>query len=419
MTLVGTRGKHRARLIGSLTLSVALAALSSAPHAWAQAGEHAGGSVGAGADRDDAPAEPGPMRERVRTFLTRTIETTKPRLERMEKALRLVNDGASLEQVRALFPEALRPERAGERGEWLNRLDRLGEPGGRRSGDDLNDPDMDGPGPRRDGPGPRGSRGRDDDEPGSSRASALTEDDKVFIREFLKASDPSLLPKLEELEKRDPDAVAKRYSEMWPRVRFLHEMRSRDPELYALRLQEITLGREAVDHAKWIVRWDHESKVNPPTTKDPKERSDREAKLRQVLSQQFQLRGKVMTYELSKLRERLDRGAKEIAERGKDESKVVDETMRTMLQRVKDRKNPMPGLGSGGGPAGGLGSGLGGGLGGDGLPNGPREGPRGRRERDGRDRDGRERDGQPPEHPRDESDRPPPPPPGDEGEPRE
>ena len=299
----------------------------------APAGKDAGAA--AGQPRQDSEETPEKLRQRVRDFLSRSVDDFKLRVERMERALKLIDEGASLEQVRAVFPESSRP---GSRfAEWR---ERLGMPGGA---------DLDGPGRLgggvggaggaggpggpggAGGPGGPGGPGRpqSDRGPGEPALEAnLSDEQRQFVKDFLKSTNADSFKRLEELENRDSEGAKRRVAETWTRVRWLWELRSREPEVYQLRIDEIRAGHRANEHARWIAT--HE-------TSPEADRQIHMSELRNALHDRFQIRGKIMEHDIAKLRDKIAQSQQELANRPKDEQKVLDEDIRTMIQSAKQK----------------------------------------------------------------------------------
>lgn len=301
--------------------------------------------------QQDAPgqatqAEPGTvgrdnadrLRRAARNLIERRLEQTRQAEARLQRALARLDGGATLEDLRDEFPELQRQGR-GDNQDWPSGPGRMdgadssfptpparGNPSS-RSGTPLGGPDFNelGPSPDGMGPGPKNSRSPRHDGP-------LTSDQRQAIRDFLRSASPGMLPMIERLERDDPAEAEKRFAEMLPRVRFLIEMREREPELYNLKLQDIRLGRESVEAARRLAELD---KRGPGA--EPGEITGQSDRLRTALSEQYDVRGQILAHEVSRLQERQAEVAKEIQGRPARRDEVVQKMMSTLVEREKQR----------------------------------------------------------------------------------
>jgi hypothetical protein len=304
------------------------------------------------------------MRRRIREFLQRQVDASRRRQERMEQALRMLDEGKTLEEIHAALPDLPHPGQRGEgRGEGRRggpngpggpdgfdgpgpggrddraRVDDLGdatglrEPGGPGGPGGAGGRPEGGPrdgrhdGARGDGPrgdGPRGERDGPRDP-----ARPLTPDEREAVRDFLRVAAPGILAKLEQLEKSDAPAAQRRWAEALPRVRPLLDLRTRDRALYDLRLEDIRRGRESMDAARAVA----EAESNGS-------RGDAEAartRLRDALRAQYRVRTQLLAHDLTKGKERMNGMQADLDARSSREDAVVDKNVRDLVEREARR----------------------------------------------------------------------------------
>lgn len=314
---------------------------------------------GAGAQpKEDAPApetstqpadarareDDGAERSRIaREVLRRQLQRTKERVERMERALAMLERGDALADVRAQFPELSGPMRGGDgrgprgggpsnaamaerrledRLESFDQLDRPlpEDPGMARRG-----------GPEREPGGPRTEGDKKDGQAPTQAPSELGPEQQEFIDVFLNAASPQTLKNFTELRKRDPEAARRKFVQMFPRVRFLYELRTRDPEMFKLRLLDIRYAREALESARRIAEYEERAVVGA-------EVEGARAALRRSLEEQYRVRGEILKAEITRLRTRLDEANREIDRREAGKASVVETFERRLIEREKERR---------------------------------------------------------------------------------
>ena len=276
------------------------------------------------------PAPPGTPdgfigRRALRELIERRLEFSRRQQERMERALRMLEEGADPADVEAEFPDI---------GRGPGGLGGGGGPGGPPGG--VMDGDMgDGPpGPRGPGRGQRdpgggggggGGMGGREREPPLDRP--LTDEERAAVREFLRTAQPRLHEMFAELEAADPDEASRRLREMFPRIRPMIELRQNDPALYELRMRELRTGREAMESARKFI--EVERAANTPEA----ERSRAEAALRAAVGAHLDARAEIGRHELARQIERAQRDIAEI----EDVPRIVT-PMCSMMNRMIERE---------------------------------------------------------------------------------
>ncbi len=264
-------------------------------------------------DKHGQPAANDPeARKRFREMLTRRLETRKRELDSLERAVKLFDQGKTLEELRTLLPDLPRFGQRGEdRDQWQPRMDQWGAG---RSPDSAD--------PNRPGPGPRSQEPR-----------VLTEEDRAAIREVLAATAPEMLTKLRELEKTEPAKADQQYTRSLDRMRYLLDLRKRDAPMFELKAKEIRHGFEAMALARAI------GEIDKAPTPDTAVRQQKVELLRAALLAQYNVRTQIMQREVDHSAERAAEMAKEIEKRPSQAAEAVEKNVRDMIDREKRRRD--------------------------------------------------------------------------------
>lgn len=319
-------------------------------------------------------AEPNTDRARAREFLQRRLDGVRRQQERLERALRMMDDGKTLEDVRNAFPELARS--AGGREEGMRGVDGgPGRPG--RGGDDreanvdqLGPVQLPGPGPsgRTEGANPGNARGEAParegpprEGPGSPRGPemagrgpragdgerdagrAISSEQRQEVIDFLAVASPELAGRLRELEAADAETARVRLGEAFMRLRPVLELRRSEPRLYELRLQDIRHGRSALDAAREVAELEHAGQASGG---DDARVLEAKQRLRLALKSQYQARTELMTVERDRGRDRLSKMSLDVDARAGREQDVVERNLSALVERERKRlkggKNPRP-----------------------------------------------------------------------------
>lgn len=271
-------------------------------------------------------------RERLRELLRKRIEWQRKEIERLEAIAKAMDEGKSFDEIRESMPEVFRSRSGGMRefAEFVS---------GRNEGGERTTPDVDrlGPSPMPPSPGSmdgrRGERRGHGERQGQTDARRpLTAEDRQAIRDFLSATSPSLHNKLVELEKQDPAEAERKFAEAMPRLRFILEQRARDPEMYALRLNDIKLGRESLEAARAVA--ESEGKGVDPNSRDHQKKVET---LRVALERQYDHRTQILQLEAAKTKDRAEKSDREIAKRPERRNEIVSKNLREMIERERKR----------------------------------------------------------------------------------
>jgi hypothetical protein len=255
------------------------------------------------------------FRHRWRERIQRALDARRQELDRLEAALKALDEGKTVEEVRQMYPDL---PRFGNRGEGQ-------EHGPMGDGRHTDGGDVDRLGPQMMGGGRRGGGA-----PGPDQAPhQLTADERQSVRDILEATSPQLFKHLQELEKSNPAEAERNIGESFPRLRFLLDLRKRDKQLYDLKLKDIRHGREAFEAARAIAELDRRADA------DTGERSKLEASLRSALTAQYNVRTQAMQREAEGLKERGASLKADAEKRDAQAGAVVEKNMKAMIEREK------------------------------------------------------------------------------------
>ena len=283
-------------------------------------------------DKSSQPTPNDPeLRKKAREIMARVLENRKHEIETLEKALRLIDEGKSLDEVHALLPDLPRMGQRGEgREQWQRRMERWGGMSGPDGQDDVNR--LGGPGGLPQNMGQGGNTGPGGKPPTPDAPRLLTDEDRVTVREILAATSPKTLKGLLDLEKSKPAEADKQYTRSLDRMRFLIELRKRDPQGFALKAQDIRHGMEAGEIARAIGEMD---KSPDPNTE---QRQQKVEALRMALLNQYNVRTLLMQRDIDRNKDRAAEIARDIEKRPAQAAEVVDKNVRDMIEREHRRR---------------------------------------------------------------------------------
>lgn len=270
-------------------------------------------------------------RQRFREFLATRLERAERTRQALADALKAVDDGIPLEDVIAAYPADLRA------GIWIGPGGRgEGRPGSRRvpgGGPPSNDENFDELGPvvpeggRVDRPPPGGRGERDASGP-------VSESEREAFDEFLVAAAPGIHAMLRELRAKDPERADRKLREGLPRIRWLMDLRERDPEAYRLRLLDIRHGREAFEAARALAAFDRENTGDQ--AKSSAEREVLSERVRTALREQYEVRGKLLEHEISRLDQDLSKRRSELAGRAGGREAAISRGFDKLRERARE-----------------------------------------------------------------------------------
>lgn len=119
--------------------------------------------------------------------------------------------------------------------------------------------------------------------------------------------------------KEDPDQVKRMLDRRFPRVRYMLSLKERNPEMYELRIADITLTRQS----EQLVRQMREAKK----ADDEKAFDDHRDALEDVIEEHFDVRQEIREIELEWLRERLERMEEEVDDRARDKRDLIEQRL--------------------------------------------------------------------------------------------
>lgn len=327
--------------------------------AWIVAGAAVLGSGGIDSWRigearaDDSPGQPvrgdehggddrGFMREKFRAGMQRQLEQLRQREEKLKLAMKMMDEGKPFQEIRAAMkdigplPEggewggggdkaAQRPVPPGDPLANMNKLD-APLPGSEMGGVGSGGPPGPLGGPAKRMPAERKREGE------KEAHGEFDEQHKAFVSEFLEVSAPEVHERFKELSKRDPEEARRKFASMFPRVRFLYEMRQRDPAMFGMRLRDIRAMRMSIEAARAIAKFDADG-----GGADTPERAKLVERLRVSLNDQYGVRTEILAYEVDRLRKQHQDAAAMLENRAGEAERIVNEYAAIMVDRAKER----------------------------------------------------------------------------------
>lgn len=301
------------------------------------------------ADSEDAPAFD---RSELRDRLQRRLAESKDAQRKIEEAIAAIDRGDSREKILAIFPnhamfrgllDRADAEDGEHRGPFQGRDGLPRGPRGPRGGMQTGDPDR----PARGDEPADGSPGGGPERRGVAREA--TDADRAIVREILQHAAPEMLATLDELAAKDPDAARRKLTELFPRLRWMIELRERDRKVYDIRLVDLELARKSLPIAKEIL--DLRTKETPAD--DPALRA-KLTQLRTLITRQFENRERSMRAEAEAWRARAAERDTEIETMSMQREQIIDRLMEGLIKRSSRPGRFDDFLGPvGGGPSGG------------------------------------------------------------------
>jgi hypothetical protein len=271
------------------------------------------------------------VRERLRERCTRALAEMRDDQAKLEEAMKKLDAGASIDEIRAALPERLAARfRAGNEGPPIE-----GEPGpgNRRGGDRADRPDRG----DRFGPGGPGGGGINPNQP-------FSEQDWEAVNAIIKHAQPEMLDKFNELRQKDPDEAQKGILAAYPRLRPLLELYKHDREAFDFRLEELVILRKSLPLAKNVLDLKKSGKAD-----DSDEVKAAREKLRDLGKRQYENRLKIQRHELAMMGERMQRRQKDLDEQAADPERGVERSIDGLIKMAErgwfDRGRPGDGPG--------------------------------------------------------------------------
>lgn len=319
----------------SLSLGAALAASGAAP---AQPAEPPPPPAREGA------GEPTP--EQARAFVQRRLEGARDEVRRAEEALRLIDSGASPEEIRRALGDGREPgafpqrERRGPRPERPGDMRAPDGPGAPRDPDAMGDGPPprapDGPrasdvpdGPRRAGPDDRGPGG-----PGGPRGrEPLNPEARERILAFLREHNPQAAERIEQFRRERPMVAERMLAELGAQLHDLREIHQRNPKMFEVRLHAFRLDWEMRDAAFEFLRASRPG-AGPEGAPAPDIEALR-ARLTELADKRFALSVEEKALQIADMNDRLERLQNELNRAGADRADAVRKRVDAMIDRLQ------------------------------------------------------------------------------------
>ncbi|MEM6459329.1 MAG: hypothetical protein AAF710_08070 [Planctomycetota bacterium] len=143
-----------------------------------------------------------------------------------------------------------------------------------------------------------------------------TDAEAEAAREVIATLYPELAERLDKLRDEDPRAYRDALERRFPRVRFLVRLRERDPEMYALRVEDITLARrvESLGKAYRAAEADGDDMKSLAIKDD----------LEDAAAAHFDVRQTIRRIEIDRLRARLEAMEQQLEEQDDDRDDLIE-----------------------------------------------------------------------------------------------
>ena len=207
----------------------------------------------------------------LRARLNRSIAREEMTLEVHRSALAKLDEGASPSEVLAAMKIQGFARKAGNAGNEHRGPGSGGGPGVRPSAD-----------------GPRNGSGR------------LSTEDREELHLFLQINFPELWNNLQPIAKLNPQSADRLLARMAPQIREILLLRESQPDLAALKIEEMHAGLKFVETSRL-----YRAAMNNPSTSDS-DRADAMSRLRAAATQRFDIQFKAKQHEISMLEARLN-----------------------------------------------------------------------------------------------------------------
>lgn len=266
------------------------------------------------AQRPRPPVQDTPLnREAARGFLTRWAESLSAASERLASAVRRLDAGEPIADVRQVLDTELRSLRAGLR--WPERdLERF------FGGLDRS----------RATPAPGEPRSL----PGAGTPPRLSPAERTKLRALLQEHRPELLARLEALAAGSEQERDRVIDALAPRLRGLAELQQDDPEMFEIRVQEGNSFLDLIESTRAL------AKARSGADQGATDRA-REA-VRRALTAQLDLRLSAQELSIRRVRERLDREQGELDRTRANREQILDTQLRQAERRGIDSAPPSP-----------------------------------------------------------------------------
>jgi hypothetical protein len=146
---------------------------------------------------------------------------------------------------------------------------------------------------------------------------AMDDEELAVARQVIAELYPEVGPRLDQLAEEDPGELRRTLQRRFPRVRFLMELRERDPQMYELRLADIRLGRATAALAQQL----REARA---ADDKPRHRALMD-ELEEQVAEHFDVRQTIRELEIEKLRQRLAELEEQLEERDDERDDLIEQ----------------------------------------------------------------------------------------------
>jgi hypothetical protein len=271
----------------------------------------------------------------MRKWLSKRLDASRAMTARLEEALGKLDKGEDPGEVQRSLGSALREHMQAMRAEMPGAGNGPNGPNGPRPGDDMGGPMNDRP-DRPEGPGMGGPEGRPGEGPGGPGAGPrgkMSAEERQALRELVRENRPELAKKIDAFVGKEPRGADRVIEGVGNKFRDLPELRQREPELFALRLDELDNTIEIMQRTR-VWRELREAKADQPKLDAAR------AEVRKAMSDQFELHLKLQQHQVAKVKERAAKLEAEIAKMRELREKSLDERTDAVL------RGPRPGPGA-------------------------------------------------------------------------
>jgi hypothetical protein len=188
--------------------------------------------------------------------------------------------------------------------------------------------------PERNGPPPEvGSAFEDYDEAGHGEhkhrgplGRLMTAEQLEDALEVVAAYEPDAAARLKNLIEENPEDAQRLIQRHFPAVRFLVQLKERDPEMYEMRMRDLKLNRESWRAAKAL----REAKAKDELSWERKR--ELEEQVESLVKEHFEVRQAIRERELQKLRDRIEELEEQLDKRSDDRRDLIEQRVEQLIE---------------------------------------------------------------------------------------
>jgi len=162
-----------------------------------------------------------------------------------------------------------------------------------------------------------------DGEERPGRRPPMTDPEIEAARQIIAQLYPELAVRMDTLHAENPAKLRRTIERRFPRVRFLVKLQKRQPALFALRMDDIRLGRETFALAKQV----QQAHLND----DKEAYKDLYATLEEKLAAHFDVKQRVRQAELDLLRRRVEQLEEDLDDRDDDRDDLIEQRINELV----------------------------------------------------------------------------------------